>query len=976
LRLFHLEFDMAVQHHRHWRAILLAVLLVGCSTAAGSRSEPATETSASVTVVMTEGTNMSAAVSPDGRTIAASIQGTLWLLPAAGGKAVALTAPELDAQEPAWSPDGKLIAFYAFADDAWSVWTIAPDGSGLKQQSSGPGDARYPSFSPDGASLLYSVDGDGYSAVSLDLASGAVTKLIDAREAGYTEPTAAYFQKSGNAVYPIISPDGASLAYVVDGVSDTLYVRPLPGGSPRALHTAETLGAPSWAPDGKGLYVVGVLPKSSSLTFVSLDEAPPVNISEAGDIFPFRPSVTAQGVIVTADGKIKTFAKDGSATETPFEAAVTFLRPVYKRRTYDFTDTAPQKALGVFDPALSPDGSQAVFTAVGDLWLADLATGGVSKLTDDEAIDLSPSWSPDGSRIAFASDRGGKSDLWTIALSDRSLVRLTDLDAPANAPAWSPDGGRIAFLKDSRVSIFLAGTVEVLDIATGKITRVTEEIFGPSAASWSPSGKMIAVVARKPLTSRFREGINAFLLAPADGKGDAKWVSPVEGRSLGRRQWNRPAWSSRGEIVYRIDDELWSVPLDDAGRLGVGIRVAATGENPSWSADGSKLIFVDGDKLNVWTAATRTTSTSSAAATWVRAIPDSSYTIRAGRLFDGRSDAYQFNVDVVVERNVITDVRPAGSKPVVGVLVDASARTLIPGLIESHTHQSTSLGRALGQRWLSYGITSVRETGADPYEVVERREAEAAGRRPGPRVFAAGPLNEGGRVSYGISETVGTVALARGAVQRSTALKLDMLKSYVREDYTVQKAIIAEAHASGIPISGHELYPALANGADQVEHVGGTSRRGFSTKISRLNNTYQDVIALLAQSGMIITPTLALHSRNGTEPIPAIQKTVKAIHDAGGRIVAGVDSPFVTFADSLHVEMRLYVEAGIPPARVLRLATIEGARAIGVDSEIGSIEPGKIADLVLLDGDPLASITDTTKVTWVMKNGAVVWEKK
>ena len=123
------------------------------------------------------------------------------------------------------------------------------------------------------------------------------------------------------------------------------------------------------------------------------------------------------------------------------------------------------------------------------------------------------------------------------------------------------------------------------------------------------------------------------------------------------------------------------------------------------------------------------------------------------------------------------------------------------------------------------------------------------------------------------------------------------------------------------------------------------------------------MVALIAQSGMIITPTLALHSRNRTEPIPEIQKTVKAIYDAGGRIVAGVDSPFVTFADSLHVEMRLYAEAGIPPARVLQLATLEGARAIGAESEIGSVEIGKIADLVLLDGDPLASIADTTKVS-------------
>ncbi len=968
---------------RRSTAIAALLFATACATPPPSpASDPAAVAAAEmVTVTMTQGTNMSAAVSPDGSLIVFSIQGTLWSLPAAGGKATALTQPEMDAQEPVFSPDGKLVAFYAFAKDAWSVWTMSPDGKNLVQRSeTGIGDARYPSFSPDGQTLYYSSDTQGgYSAVSLGLTTGVRAIHVASADVGYKPPTEPYFQKNGNVVSPVVSPDGKSLAYVVDGVSDTLYVRPLSGGAPKAVYTSETVGAPAWSLDGSSLYAVGIGSGASQLVSVSAAGGDPTVVVAGSDVFPFRPNVSAKGVTVTADGLIKTYAAAGAeAKVTPFEATVTFPKYPYKRRSYDYTDATPRRALGVFDPALSPDGSKAVFTALGDLWLSDVKSGALVNLTNDAAVDLSPAWSPDGKAIAFVSDREGNGDIWTVTPDGKIFTKLTSLPKPASAPTWSPDGKKIAFLQDtpSRASIFLAGTVEVFDVASKSQVRVMDEIFGPSQPAWSPDGSTVAIVARKPLTSRFREGHNALLLAPSSGKGDPKWVSPVEGVSLGRRQWNRPAWSSKGDMVYRLDGELWLKSLDGKGVVtGEPLMIAEQGENPNWSADGTKLIYVDGDKLNVWDKATKIT-TEVKAPSWSPAIPDTSYTIRVGRLFDGNGDAYQSNVDVVVEKNVIKSIKPAGSAPVVGTLVDASAKAMFPGFIEGHTHQSTNLGRALGERWLSYGITAVRETGADPYEIVERREAEAAGKRKGPRVFAAGPLNEGGRVSYGISETVGTDELAVEAAERAEDLKLDMMKSYVREDYTTQKTLIAEAHKFGMAISGHELYPALANGADQMEHVGGTSRRGYSTKVSRLNKTYQDVVQLISKSGMIITPTLALQTGNGTRVDPALLTTVKSIYDLGGRIMAGVDSPFITFGDSLHTEMRLYVQAGIPNAKALQMATSGNANLLNAGDQIGSVAPGKIADLVLIDGDPLTTITDTTKVTWVMKNGEVVWEKK
>lgn len=971
-----------------WRAgFCVAVLAIvsGCSatpvaTPAAGVAEQA-QSEAVISVAMTEGTNMSAALSPDGNTIIASIQGVLWSIPAAGGEAVALTEPEMDAQEPVFSPDGSLVAFYAFTGDTFAIWTIAPDGSNLVQRTGDEGDGRYPSFAPDGTSIIYSGDEmGGYSAWSIDLASGTKTQLTTAGDTGYATPTTPYFRGAGNLVYPTLSPDGSKLAYVVDGEADTLFVRDMAAPhATKALLARGVLGAPAWAPSGDALYVVGVASAATYLARVSLDgEVTPV--VEEGDIFPFRPSVTADGsLLVTADGKIKTFpAAGGAAVETPFRATVAFSRPSYKRKSFAFADASPQKAVGVLDPVLSPDGSKAAFTAIGDLWTADLATGAVSMLTNDEAIDLSPSWSPDGKTLVFVSDRGGKADLWTLSLEDGKLTQLTDLTAPPNQPVWSPDGTKIAYLGGALASAFVGGTVDVLDVKTKTSIRLSDDLFGPSGPSWSPSGKTVAVVSRMPQNSRFREGNNALLLFPADGEGEAKWVVPVEHVSLGRRHWNRPAWNKRGEIVYRIDGELWSNTLGDDGVLGAQpFQIAQSGENPSWSADGSRLIFLDGPGLKIYDSASRVAHDSAVAVTWRRAIPDTSYTIRAGRLFSGREDSYQDNVDIIVRQSTIAEIRPAGSAPVVGVLIDASDKVVMPGLIEGHTHQSTSLGQSLSDLWFRYGISSVRETGGDPYEVLERREAEAAGRRPGPRVFAGGPLSEGARVSYGVSETVRTEEEAIETAALAGALGLDMVKSYVRQNYKVQKAFIAEAHRHGMSVSGHELYPAIANGVDQMEHVGATSRRGFSTKQSRTGRSYQDMVDLVAKSGLMITPTLALSTRNwqaGDQPTPAME-AVGRIYAAGGFIVAGTDSPFAEFATSLHREMLLLVGSGLTPAQALRATTWDSARMIGVESEIGSIEPGKIADILILDGDPLANITDTLKVDTLMKNGVVVFER-
>jgi len=131
-----------------------------------------------VHVTLHEGTSMAAAVSPDGRTIAIDLLGTLWTLPASGGVATPITDISMDARQPSWSPDGTRLAFQAYRSSTWQIWTIRADGTDLRAVTTGPYDDREPAWSPDGQRIAFSSDRSGtYDVWVLTLASGEVSQV-------------------------------------------------------------------------------------------------------------------------------------------------------------------------------------------------------------------------------------------------------------------------------------------------------------------------------------------------------------------------------------------------------------------------------------------------------------------------------------------------------------------------------------------------------------------------------------------------------------------------------------------------------------------------------------------------------------------------------------------------------------------------------------------------------------------------------
>ncbi|MFT4030824.1 MAG: amidohydrolase family protein [Siphonobacter sp.] len=951
----------------------------------------------SIQVTLTEGTNIAMALSPDHSTLVMDLQGTLWTLPFGGGKAKAITDGLGDCRQPSWSPDGRQIAFQAYWDGNFHIWTVGKDGGNLQQITTGAYDEREPFWSPDGKSIVFSSDRSGnYDIWQLTLADGTLKQVT-------TDPA--------NEYQPAYTADGTKLIYVSErDAAPGLYVQDVNGRETLMMGSKEKLAAPAWNPDGTAIIYQTSLPGQVFLKRFDLKQQTEQILSaKAEDVFPFRVSwLSTTDYLYTADGKIK---KGGTIKGIiPFEVRVSLERHVYPSKKRDFNSVAALPVKGIRSPQVSPDGKSIVFTALGDLWLLTKGNPTPKQLTDDAYIDMDASWSPDSKQVIYCSDKAGNMDLWLKDIMTGKEHRVLDQPEAVAFPSWSPDGNNIAYYQEG-ASSYGQSRLEALDLKTGNVSVLVDALFNSGLPTWSPDGKTLAIAAFEPYSTRFREGISKFLIISKE-TGTKQFSSPQANVSLATRSINGPVWSPDGtKLAYILDGFLWIVPVNSLGQFTGNPKrlVNELAEAPSWTGDSQSLVFLATDTLKQVFLSDGHIETIPMRFTWKMKQPQVVQIIHAGKVFDGRSNQYLENVDIVIQGNRIREIAPhkAGRS---GKWIDASRKTVIPGLFEMHTHQSAAAGEQLGRLWLAYGITSIREPGTDPYDALERKESWDSGRRIGPRTFFTGGLLDGNRIYYGLATSTQSGAQVDMELKRALRLGYDFIKTYVRMPDPMQKRITAFAHQHGIPVSSHEIYPAMSYGVDAVEHMGATSRRGYSPKLTALNHSYQDVIELLVKSKMNITPTASLHggmyklvlqdssflthpqfktfyAEKGKAAIRAgaermirtnpmfiesyanVQKTVRNILAAGGRVTPGTDSPLIPPAVSLHAELQTWVDAGISPFETLRSATLWSAEALGLGKDLGSLEPGKLADLVIVDGDPLNQIKDILKIRQVMKNG-------
>ena len=383
------------------------------------------------------------------------------------------------------------------------------------------------------------------------------------------------------------------------------------------------------------------------------------------------------------------------------------------------------------------------------------------------------------------------------------------------------------------------------------------------------------------------------------------------------------------------------------------------------------------------------------------------FAIVGARLVDGTGAAAIENVTVLVRAGRIAAVGANVTVPTGVRTVHAEGKTLLPGLWEMHSHYS---GVEFGPALLAAGVTTARDCGGEFEFLVAVRKAIDKQHLLGPHLVMAGLIDGGGPAAFG-AVTAETPAEGVADVDFYANAGFEQIKVYTQMQPDVLKAVAAEAHRRGMTVTGH-VPPAvtteegIADGIDMINHLQYVTRALMvDGKLALDSAQARAMIALLKERGIVVDPTegwgeMAGHPQNidaasfepGVNAAPWVlaakfrgmgvapegeskwqdrmktsEAVVRALHQAGVTIVPGSDTGLIGYG--LDRELELYVLAGFTPMEAIMAATSVSAKAMKMERDVGTVEVGKRADLVLVDGNPLENISNLRHVLWVVSDG-------
>ncbi|MGI9628580.1 MAG: amidohydrolase family protein [Longimicrobiales bacterium] len=468
-------------------------------------------------------------------------------------------------------------------------------------------------------------------------------------------------------------------------------------------------------------------------------------------------------------------------------------------------------------------------------------------------------------------------------------------------------------------------------------------------------------------------------------------------------------------VAFRRNGEIWVAPLGGGGVVeDPAVRLSDDGGlNYSFSPDSRAVVYATGE--GVWSHPVNGGArTPIAVDVDLPVVAPVTTLIRGVRVLDFEVDGFTDPTSILVADGRIEWIGPESGRtvPSGARILDAEGRFAIPGLFDSHTHVATPIhfnpARDVSRMEsnLAYGVTSVRDMGSDITLVkawTDRREHFGA---PVPRIFSYGAMTEvPGPFFHGGSWFVGTEDEARAMVREQKADGTAGIKSYFTMPWPLQRATADESRRQGMPVAAHgltfrEVVMAPVLGRTSMEHQPSPIR------------VHGDILRLLAETGVRWDPTVAPVGGNGVlfaqEPELLSDPKLRSFtsqgdyalagevelfaaldpqvlgqayadlltslgqgHAMGVSLLAGTDAlnPNVFYGHGLHTELWHLSRARIPAIDILRIATIEAATTVGAQDHLGSLEAGKLADIVLLDEDPLEDIRHAESIWQVMLEG-------
>ena len=901
--------------------------------------------------------------------------------------------------QPEWTPDGAfVVARKHFTSTrslgAGEMWLYhrggVSEGVQMTKARTKQKDSGEPAFSPDGRYLYFSDDatpGEIFEYSKDPNGQIYVIQRLD-RDKGDVET---FISGPGGAVRPTPSPDGKSLAFIRrDRYKSTLYLLDIASGRETPLtDTLDRDMQETWA-------VHGVYPAMSWT--------------------PDNRSIVywAGGGIHRIDVRTRAIADiPFHVTGTRFvEDAVRFRNPVAPDR-FDVKMTRFAQA--------SPDGRRVVYEALGQLWIRDAAGGAPRRLTSAPAdeFELYPSWSRDGRQIVYASWNDAKAgQVKTVGAGGGRGRAVTSEPGHYVEPTFSPDGRSIAFRKTGGgyLTTPLWGRdpgLYVIPARGGTPKRVVKDgtlpqfgatndrlFFMANEKEDKRSLRSVEVSGANEVTHLISQNAAEFRVAP-----DEQYV----------------AWTERYHAyVTPFVRSGRSIDISPGGKALPQARLSTdAGDWVHWSGNSRGLYWTQGPDLfrrELDQAAAFVGAKEPAPAARIplgftadAARPSGILALTGARIVTMNGDEVIENGTVLVNGNRIAAVGPTAaiSYPAGTRTLDVTGKTIIPGLVDAHWHGSVGNEEIVPQQnWilfagLAHGVTTAHDPSNDTSEIFAASELQKAGRIVGPRIFSTGTILYGATTPFTVQ--IDSLDDARSHLRRLKASGAWSAKSYNQPRREQRQQLIQAARELRMNVvpEGGSLFQhnmtMIADGHTTIEH---------SLPVA---NAYDDVFQLWRGSGTAYTPTLvvayggafgenwwyqstdvwadpilsrwvprrildARSRRRDMYPaeennLASVANLAKRINDLGVPVNIGAHGQREGLA--AHWDMWSFVLGGMTPHKALAAGTINPARTLGLDADVGSIEPGKLADLVVLDANPLENIRNSASVRYTMLNGVV-----